>query len=72
MELLEIKQRETMRREAVADRLRALADQLARHNDIEYERNGVMFRVRVPDEVQLKLEFEIEDDHRELEIELTW
>ena len=30
------------------------------------------FTVRVPDEVQLKVELEIEDDGTELEIELTW
>jgi amphi-Trp domain-containing protein len=72
MELLEIKQKETMRREEVADRLRALADALARHNDVEFERGGMKFTVKVPDEVHVKVEFEIEDDGTELEIELTW
>ena len=45
---------------------------LARHNDIEFERGGMHFKVRVPDEVQLKVELEVESDKRELEIELTW
>jgi amphi-Trp domain-containing protein len=72
MELLEIKQKETMRREEVADRLRALADALARHNDVEFDRGGMHFTVTVPDEVQVKVEFEIEDGGAELEIELTW
>jgi amphi-Trp domain-containing protein len=72
MELLEIKQKETLRREEVAARLRLLADALARHNDVEFERGGMHFTVKVPDEVQLKVEFEIEDDGTELEIELTW
>jgi amphi-Trp domain-containing protein len=72
MELLEIKQKETMRREEVADRLRALADALARHNDVEFERGGMQFTVKVPDEVHVKVEFEIEDGGTELEIELTW
>jgi amphi-Trp domain-containing protein len=72
MDLLEIKQKETLRREEVAARLHALADALARHNDVEFERGGMHFTVRVPDEVQLKVEFEIEDDGTELEIELTW
>ena len=53
-------------------RLRDLADQLSRHNDLEFERDGISFKVRVPDEVQLKVEFEIEEDGSELEIELTW
>jgi amphi-Trp domain-containing protein len=72
MELLEITQRERLGREAVAQRLHALADALARHNDVEFERGGLQFRVRVPDEVDLKVELEIEDDATELEIELSW
>ncbi|HEX4691488.1 MAG TPA: amphi-Trp domain-containing protein [Solirubrobacteraceae bacterium] len=72
MELVEIKQKERVGREEVAARLRQVADQLARHNDLEFERDGISFKVRVPDEVQLKVEFEIEDDESELEIELTW
>ena len=72
MELVEIKQKETARREEVAERLRQIADQLARHNDLEFERDGISFKVRVPDEVHLKVEFEVEDDEAELEIELTW
>jgi amphi-Trp domain-containing protein len=72
MDILEIEQKETLPREEVAERLRALADALARHNDVEFERGGMHFTVKVPDEVQLKVEFEIEDDGTELEIELTW
>ena len=72
MELLEIKQKERLRREVVADRLRELADALSRHNDVEFDRNGMHFKLRVPDEVDLKVELEIEDDGTELEIELTW
>jgi amphi-Trp domain-containing protein len=72
MELLEIKQKETLRREEVAARLHAFADALARHNDVEFDRGGMHFTVRVPDEVQLKVELEMEDDGTELEIELTW
>ena len=44
---------------------------LARQNDIEFERRGMRFNVHVPDEVNLKVELEIETDERELEIELT-
>jgi amphi-Trp domain-containing protein len=72
MDLLEITERELLRREAVAQRLHALADALARHNDVEFDRAGLHFKVKVPDEVHLKVEFEIEDDGTELEIELTW
>ena len=72
MDLLEIKQKERIGREEAAERLRGLADMLARHNDVEFERGGMRFKVHVPDEVELKLELEIESDERELEIELTW
>ena len=72
MDLMEVKERQRMGREEAAARLRELADQLARHNDVEFDRNGVHMKVHVPDEVQLKVEFEIEDDGSELEIELTW
>ena len=39
---------------------------------IEFERGGLRFKVRVPDEVDFKLEIEMGDDEREIEIELTW
>jgi amphi-Trp domain-containing protein len=72
MDIFEVEQKETLRREEVAERLHALADMLARQNDIEFERNGMKITVHVPDEVQLKVELEIETDERELEIELKW
>lgn len=72
MDLVEIKQKERLGREEAAARLRDLADQLARHNDLEFERDGISFKVHVPDEVQLKVEFEVEEDGCELELELTW
>jgi amphi-Trp domain-containing protein len=72
MDILEVERKERLSREQVAERLRDLADMLARHNDIEFERGGMHFTVSVPDEVELKVELEIETDKRELEIELTW
>ena len=36
------------------------------------QRDNLRFVARVPDEVHLKIEFEIEDDGSEFEIELTW
>jgi amphi-Trp domain-containing protein len=72
MELVEIKQKERIQREQAAERLRELADQLSRHNNVEFERDGVTIKMRVADEVELKIELEIGDDGSELEIELTW
>ncbi len=72
MDIFEVETKERLSREQAAERLRRLADMLARHNDIEFERGGMRFTVSVPDEVDLKIELEIESDERELEIELTW
>ena len=72
MDTFSVEQKERLGREDAAARLRELADMLARHNDIEFERGGMRFTVHVPDEVNLKIELEIESDERELEIELTW
>ena len=49
MDIFEIKQKETVSREEVAERLRLLADMLARHNDLEFDRGGMHFTVHVPD-----------------------
>jgi amphi-Trp domain-containing protein len=72
MDLMEIKEKELLSREAAAARLHSLADSLAKDNEVEFDRGGLRFKVHVPDEVQFKLEIEIEDDGSELEIELTW
>jgi amphi-Trp domain-containing protein len=72
MEILEVETKERVSREEIAARLRHLADMLARHNDLEFERGGTRFTVSVPDEVELKVELEVGSDQRELEIELTW
>lgn len=72
MDIFEIKQKETVSREEVAERLRLLADMLARHNDLEFDRGGMHFKVHVPDQLRLKVELEVETDERELEIELKW
>jgi amphi-Trp domain-containing protein len=72
MELFEVSQKELLAREAAAQRLHALADSLAQHNDVEFERSGMQFKVRVPDQLHLKVEFEVGEEETELEIELTW
>ncbi len=72
MEILKVKQKDRLGREEAAARLHELADMLARQNEVEFEREGMRFTVHVPDEVDFKVELEIESDERELEIELTW
>ncbi len=70
-ELFEVTEAEVLSREAAAARLRQLADQLARHNEIAFVRDGVRTSVRVPSEVTLKVEIEVGDES-EIEFELTW
>jgi len=72
MEIVEIKKKDRLRREEAAARLHALADMLASRNEVEFERDGIRFNVHVPDEVDFKVQLEVETDERELEIELTW
>jgi amphi-Trp domain-containing protein len=70
--LLESPRRSGLAARTPPARLHALADALVRHNDVEFERGGLQFKVHVPDEVEFKLEIEFEEDERELEIELKW
>jgi len=72
MDLFEIDDTQRLRREDAAARLHALADAIARNNAVEFERGGARITVRIPDEVDLKIEVELGDDEGELEIELTW
>ena len=72
MDIFAVEHKERLGREEVAERLRNLADMLARHNDIEFQRGGMRFTVHVPDEVNLKVELDVESEECELEIELTW
>jgi amphi-Trp domain-containing protein len=72
MKLMELKDKSTLSREEAAARLHAIADELASANDVVFEREHLHFVAHVPDQVNLKVEFEIEDDGSELEIELTW
>ena len=71
-DLLKLKEKDHVSREEAAARLRAIADELASGNDVIFERGGMRIVAKVPDEVDLKLEFEIGEDETELEIELSW
>jgi amphi-Trp domain-containing protein len=70
-ELLQLSDEADLSREAAAQRLRDVADQLSRHNEVEFVVEGVRHVVEVPDQVHLKVEVEIGEES-ELEIELTW
>lgn len=72
MALIEHSSEERMSREAAAARLRDLADELSRHNEVSFLQEGMRVTVPVPDEVLLTLEVEVGDGGSEIEIELTW
>ena len=71
MDLLELEQKQKLSREAAAEKLRALADALSRHNSVEFVKNGQRITVDVADEVEMSVEIEVGDD-KELEIEIKW
>ncbi len=72
MDILKIESKETLSREEAASRLRAIADGLASHNDVELDWSGKHVRLHVADEVRLEIEIEVGDDETEFEIELKW
>lgn len=72
VELIEHATKERLGREAAAERLRRLADQLSRHNEVAFSRDGLRYTVDVPDEVEFSLEVEIDDDGSEIEVEIEW
>ena len=72
-ELIEHEDSQQMSREEAADRLREIADQLSRHNQIEVDLGGLKSIVKVPSEVTLSVEVELgEDGGGEIEVEITW
>lgn len=72
MELLEIAEKHRLSREQAAALLHSVADSLARHNDVEFTREGKILRIDVPSQVTVEVEVEIESDESSLEIEIKW
>lgn len=71
MALIEHETEESLTREQAAEKLRAIADELSRHNEISFDKDGQTIRVDVPDRV--KFEFEIKvGSESEIEIEISW
>lgn len=70
-ELFEHETKVELSREEAAARLHALADAIARHNEVSFVQHNKTVRIDVPDMVQLKIEFE-RGDESEIEIEISW
>jgi amphi-Trp domain-containing protein len=71
-DLIEHEHEETLSREEAAQRLRDLADQLARHNEVSVDLNGLKTTIKVPDQVTFSFEVEVGDDGSEIEVEIRW
>ncbi|ATD72806.1 MULTISPECIES: amphi-Trp domain-containing protein [Gordonia] len=71
-ELFEHKTKTTLTREEAAQRLRDLADAIARHNEVSFVANNKTVRIDVPPQVKLKVEFERGEKESEIEIEISW
>ena len=72
MDIIEISEKRSMKREEAANRLRELADSLARHNALDFDQGGTRINVKVPDTVSVELELEVESDESSIEIEISW
>ncbi len=71
MALIEHESEQRMSREQAADKLREIADELSRHNEISFRKNGQTIIVEVPDEVELEVEISAGAES-EIEIEISW
>ncbi len=72
MDLMEIKEKKKMRREQAAQLLHSLADSLARQNAVDFLHKGIKVNIKVPNEVTVEFEVEIETDESSIEIEISW
>ncbi len=72
MDLLEIKEKHSMRREEAAKLLHQIADALGRQNSLHFTKEGLKFVVDVADQVEVEVELEVSDEGNSLEIEINW
>lgn len=72
MDLIEISEERKMGREEAAKMLHDLADSIARHNAVDFVRDGIKLNIKVPNEVTVEFEVEIESDESSIEIEISW
>ena len=72
MDLMELTVKRKMGREDVAALLHDLADSLARHNGVDFIQDGMKVNIKVPDEVSVEFEVDIESDESSIEVEISW
>ena len=73
MDNFEVEKRETLSRDEAATRLRRIANLLSgAGEEVNFERDEMKFKVAIPDQIEWKVELEMNDKESELEIELKW
>ena len=73
MDGFEVERRETVTREEAATRLRRIANLLSgAGEEVKFRRGDMDFEVAIPEQVEWKVELELDDEESELEIELKW
>lgn len=73
MDTFEVEQRETLTRDEAATRLRRIANLLSGSGEeVNFDRNEMKFKVAIPNEIEWKVEFELDGEGSEIEIELKW
>ncbi len=73
MDTFEVEQRETLTRDEAATRLRRIANLLSGSGEeVRFDRGEMKFKVAIPDQIEWKVELELDDEESELEIELKW
>jgi amphi-Trp domain-containing protein len=73
MSKFEVEKHESLTREEAATRLRRIANLLSgAGEEISFERNEMKFKVAIPEQIQWKVELELDEKENELEIELKW
>jgi amphi-Trp domain-containing protein len=72
VDLIEHASEHRLPRAAAPERLRELADDLARHNEVSFVREGVRHSIKVPKEIAYTLEIEVGESASEIEIEIKW
>ncbi|HEY2717918.1 MAG TPA: amphi-Trp domain-containing protein [Solirubrobacterales bacterium] len=73
MSSFEVERKEKVTRKEAATRLRRIANLLAGEGEeVKFERGGMQFELTVPEELEMKVELELDGKESEIEIELTW
>lgn len=73
MSKFEVEKHESLTRDEAATRLRRIANLLSgADEEIAFERDEMKFKVEIPEQIQWKVELELDEKENELEIEIKW